>query len=232
MWGVMKSPFPLACRLVLFTSLAVVFPCAGFAQQAAASSAFAQAKTGVRGTRAVFTLRTALDSKSAKEGAPFKMTLREAVTLADDTVLPKGTELVGHVQLVTSHGKGKPNGALLLSFDEAHPKRGAAVPLVAKITALTPSVESETRQTQLPGARLGGTSNSGGVEQRTTEASDKSNISTNYKNASGIAGIFLWSKAGGAGALVAADADVYLDSDIHFELLIARRTDAAAPAQP
>ncbi len=182
-----------------------------------------QARTGtVTAVRGVAILRTAVNSKGTHEGAEVRAVLRQPITLADGTVLAKGTMLTGRVAQVSAHAKTKPNGAVLLLLDRALPKGGPPMPLVVQIRGLAPSVESETSRVQLPGARLGGTSNAGGTEQMDFQANDRSSLHSNAPSATGLEGVYLRNSAGGSGVVFSPGADVYLDDGTQMTLVMAR----------
>ena len=129
----------------------------------------AKKEEGTRAVRAVVSLRTAVTSRGNVVGKEIQAALKQEVVLPDGTALPKGTMLHGVVAHVSSHGKGKPNGALMLVFTEATTKGGPVIPLLVKMRQL----DSEVSDTvTLPGARLGGTSNSGGTQQLASENND------------------------------------------------------------
>jgi hypothetical protein len=184
------------------------------------------AKTGTPAVPAVLVLRTTVNSKNAAEGMELKATLEKSIILPDGQILPRSTLLLGRIAQVSSHSKAKPNGAVLVIFDTARPKGGPVVPLLVRIQKLSPSSIAENTSQDMPRARVGGTSNSGGTEQLEFENADHSTLRSNMKQ-SDIEGIYLQNTAGGSGTIFSLGEDVYLDSDIRLTVLI-----APAPATP
>jgi hypothetical protein len=176
---------------------------------------------GIPVVTATVTLETSVTSKNSHEGTPVKALFKHPVTLPDGETLPKGTILLGRILQVSPHSKAKPNGALLLIFNEARPKEGVSLPLAVKIRSLSQSADSENAAIVLPGAKVGGAANSGGEAQRDFELTDHSTMTSNIKQ-SGLDGIYLQPSPGGSGVVFAAGTDIYLDSGIRMTLLIAR----------
>ena len=197
---------------------------AGGAQSPAASASH-PAPAGIKATRAIVTLKTPISSKGESKGKEIKLLLAQAVALPDGTALPRGTALHGLVGQSSQHSKAKPNGALLLLIDEARPKDSEPIPLLVKIRALSPSASAEIDRTELPGARLGGSSNSGGTQQMMADQNDHTEIRHNVKD-SGLKGVYLDSAASGSGLVYALDDDVYLDEGVALTLVVARRKPA------
>jgi hypothetical protein len=180
-----------------------------------------EAKAGAPAVSAVLVLRTSLTSKNATEGKEVMAVLEKSVVLPGGQNLPRATLLRGRVVQVSRHSKDKPNGALLLVFDEARPKDGPHVPVLIQIQQLAPSAAAENNLQKMPGARLGGTSNSGGTQQLEFENAEHSTLTSNNKQ-SDIDGVYLRNTAGGSGTIFSLGEDVYLDSDIRMTVLIAQ----------
>jgi hypothetical protein len=121
----------MTTRLRLFSLLFVVF-CVCAKAQDAPGGAFA-------GLTSVNTsLKTRVSSKDAKVGQAVVVTLENPATIGG-TLFPKGTMLEGHVVDVTKHGKETPDGSLSIVFDQAKPKKGDPVNIVASIFRIQPS---------------------------------------------------------------------------------------------
>jgi hypothetical protein len=190
-------------------------------QAAASSPTSGGPAAGLRATHTVAVLKTAVTSHGNLQGKEISAQTSEATVLPDGTRLPKGTMLHGVVAQVSAHSKAKPNGALMLLFDEARPKDAPPIPLLVKIREIAPSAQSEMDRNNLPGARLGGSSNSGGTQQKQFTDMDHSEIRYNEK-ATGIKGVLLQTSSGGSGVVFSVDTDVYLDEGIGMTLVLAR----------
>ncbi len=81
-----------------------------------------------------------VDSKSAVVGQEVTAKTSQAIRLADGTVLPKGTKLVGHVTEVQAHTKSEAGAILGLAFDRAELKGGQSLALRSVMQAVAPPV--------------------------------------------------------------------------------------------
>jgi hypothetical protein len=172
-------------------------------------------------------LKTSLSSKNAPEGKEVKAALKQTVVLPGGEALPKGTLLYGRVAQASSHSKAKPNGVLLLVFDEARPKGAAPVPVLVKIKELAPGpVVAEGGGGMGKRGGKGGTSNSAAAYKPNPEPDDPASAHSDFKQ-SGIDNVYLQNSAGGSGALVSPGDDVYLDDDVEMTVLIGK-----APPKP
>jgi hypothetical protein len=96
-----------------------------------------QANAGVAsGTSMNAVLSSSVDSKKAKAGDAVTARTTEAVKADGQTVIPKGTKLVGHVTRASSRAKGESESTLGVVFDKAILKNGQEVPVNASIQAL------------------------------------------------------------------------------------------------
>lgn len=73
-----------------------------------------------------------LSSKWSKPGDPVEARLSNTIELADGTVLPRGTKLLGHVDQVVASNHGS-NGALTFTLDQAKTKAGTVLPIKATL---------------------------------------------------------------------------------------------------
>lgn len=87
-----------------------------------------------------------LDSKSAKKGDSVVLKTTRKMKMADGTVLPKGTRLVGHVTDVQAHSKGHENSTLGLEFDRAELKNGQHYAIHSVIESVMPSASAMEMQ--------------------------------------------------------------------------------------
>jgi hypothetical protein len=159
-------------------------------------------------------LETSLTSKSAHEGTEVKAVFRRPITLPDGESLPKGTVLLGHVVQVSPHTKIRPNGVMLLLFNEAQRKDGASIPLSTKIQSLSDADSTDDDDSAASSAaKPNGTAASGNTQQPNSAIKI---------NPSGLDGVFLQSTPAGSGIVFSAGTDVYLDSGTHITLLLAR----------
>src|SRR5256885_2348109 len=81
-------------------------------------------------------LSSPIDSKKSKPGDVVKARTTESVKSEGKTVLPKGTQLVGHVTRASARANGESESSLGVVFDKAILKNGQEIPLNAGIRAL------------------------------------------------------------------------------------------------
>jgi hypothetical protein len=84
-------------------------------------------------------LTSKLDSKTAKAGDSVVLKTTEKATMADGTVLPKGTKIVGHVTEAQAYVSNSDNGRVTVQFDQAQIKDGQDMPIKSAIQTITPS---------------------------------------------------------------------------------------------
>jgi len=133
-------------RLGLALSIGIFLAAGGLAQtqagaqQTAAASGNAQANQSsaklASGSTVNATLDTALDSKKCKVGDTVKARSTEDVKSNGETVLPKGTKLVGHITQASAKAKGDSESTIGLVFDKAILKHGEEVPVNLAIQAI------------------------------------------------------------------------------------------------
>lgn len=121
----------MTTRLRLFSFVIVLF-CVFAKSQDAPTGAFA----GLVGVNT--SLKARVSSKDAKVGQPVTAALESPATIGG-TLLPKGTVLVGHVVDVTKHSKEVPDGSISIVFDQAKPKKGDPIDILASIFRIQPS---------------------------------------------------------------------------------------------
>ena len=83
-----------------------------------------------------------LDSKSAKVGDGVVAKTTESLRLADGSVIPKGTKLIGHITNVQAHTSDQADSYLSIAFDHAEWKGGRAISILSVIQAVTPPVNA------------------------------------------------------------------------------------------
>jgi hypothetical protein len=81
-------------------------------------------------------LSGSLDAKRAKAGDPVAAKTTEPSSTADHTLLPKGTQLLGHVTDAKAAGSGEAQSALAFTFDRAVLKDGREIPVHYTVRAL------------------------------------------------------------------------------------------------
>lgn len=109
-------------------------------------------------------LESKLDSKTAKTGDSIVVKTETTVKLADGTVIPKGSKLVGRVIGVQAQGEASQNSQVAIQFDHIEVKGGQSVPIQTVIksvgqaeTGSTPENSSAMPNApQAPGAPAGG----------------------------------------------------------------------------
>ena len=87
-------------------------------------------------------LNSPVDSKKCKPGDAVNAKTTEAVKAEGNTVIPKGSKLVGHVTQATARAKGEAESSLGVVFDKAILKNGEEIPLNVAIQALASSQSS------------------------------------------------------------------------------------------
>jgi len=89
-------------------------------------------------------LTAPVDSKKAKPGDPVAARTTEPTKSNGQTVIPKGSKLVGHVTQASARAKGDSESALGIVFDKAILKNGQEVPLNVAIQALASAQSAAT----------------------------------------------------------------------------------------
>src|ERR1019366_8230478 len=74
-------------------------------------------------------LNGTLDTRKATVGQQVTVTVRRDTRLADDTELPKGTRLVGHITQVQAQDDQHVGAVLAINFDQAQLRDGKLVPV-------------------------------------------------------------------------------------------------------
>lgn len=88
-------------------------------------------------------LNTSIDSKKAKVGDKVEAHTTEALKNGSETLIPRGTKLIGHITAATARSKGDGDSSLAIQFDQALPKNEAEIPLNVAILAVA-APESQT----------------------------------------------------------------------------------------
>jgi hypothetical protein len=84
-------------------------------------------------------LTSKLDSKTAKAGDKVELKTTEKATMADGTVIPKGSKIMGHVTEAQAYVANSDNGRVTLQFDQAEIKSGQNMPIKSAIQSITPA---------------------------------------------------------------------------------------------
>jgi hypothetical protein len=93
--------------------------------------------TFVNGTLINAELAGAVDSKKVKPGDAVKARTASDLKSTDGrTILPKGTNILGHVTQASARSAGQPHSSLGLVFDKANLKSGQEIPLNAILQAV------------------------------------------------------------------------------------------------
>ena len=88
------------------------------------------------GTALNVELNTSIDSKKAKVGDKVEAHTTEALKNGSETVIPRGTKLIGHITAATARSKGDGDSSLAIQFDKAIPKNEAEIALNVTILAV------------------------------------------------------------------------------------------------
>ena len=130
-------------------------------------------------------LTSKLDSKTAKAGDSVGLKTTEKATMADGTILPKGTKIVGHVTEAQAYVSKSDNGRVTVQFDQAQIKEGQDMPIKSAIQTVTPAGSATDAAAAMPmnggsspqpssGAAPNGTAGTGAAAG-TRSATDNSN---------------------------------------------------------
>lgn len=118
------------------TALLAALSLPAFAQDSPGSAAPPAAESNAVSTdaRVLVALQDVLSTTESKAGTPFKVRTLEPITTADGFLLPRGTEIRGHVGKVQAAGK-MGHARMWLTFDDIRTPKGR-LPLVAEVTAV------------------------------------------------------------------------------------------------
>lgn len=100
-------------------------------------------------------LDSTLDSKKAKPGDPVKAKTLDPLESNGETVVPKGTLLMGHVSEATVREKGQAESSLGIVFDKAILKDGQEMPLKVAIQAMASEAAGEPQTAPVAGGNMG-----------------------------------------------------------------------------
>jgi hypothetical protein len=100
------------------------------------SSGTAAAGQLASGTAIHAVLAKPLDARKNKQGDPVVARTTAAVRSKRGVVIPKGSQILGHVTQASVRGKGQTESALGIMFDRAVLKNGAEVPLDVAVQAI------------------------------------------------------------------------------------------------
>jgi hypothetical protein len=98
-----------------------------------------------------------LDSSKLKIGDPFDVETAGTFKLADGTLVPKGSKLVGHVTASKARSKGDPDSQLTLAFEELSISGGKQLVMKGTVQAVYPPAE----EPMAPSMATAGTSQGG-----------------------------------------------------------------------
>jgi hypothetical protein len=89
-------------------------------------------------------LAKAIDSKKAKQGDEVVCKTTVLVRMADGTVLPTDTKIVGHITEAQAQSKGDAESALGMVFDTIQLAKGQERKISGKLQAIAPAPEVDT----------------------------------------------------------------------------------------
>jgi hypothetical protein len=112
-----------------------------------------------------------LDSKTAKAGDSVVLKTTEKATMADGTIIPKGSKIMGHVTEAQPYVANSDNGRITLQFEQAQLKSGQTLPIKSAIQTVSPSAGADTAASSDMGGGMpaagGTTAPSGGTSAGT-----------------------------------------------------------------
>jgi hypothetical protein len=122
-----------------------LFVSALIAATACAMPALAQAPAPAAVSHGAFPakLNKTLDSSKLKDGDAVEAETTGSFKLADGTLVPKGSKLIGHVTTAKARSKGDPESQLTVSFDKLNVLNGKALMLKGTIKAVFPPAEEQ-----------------------------------------------------------------------------------------
>lgn len=82
-----------------------------------------------------------LDSSKLKEGDSFEVETAGSFKLADGTLVPKGSKILGHIAASKARSKGDPDSQLALAFDKLNISGGKQMSLKGEVQAVFPPAE-------------------------------------------------------------------------------------------
>lgn len=91
-----------------------------------------------------------LDAKKAKQGDPVTAKLQQDVQIPGAQILPKNTELTGHIDQVEA-SQHKSDSTIVVTFDHARLKDGQELPIKATVMAIAQPVNMAQQQQQQSG---------------------------------------------------------------------------------
>ncbi|HZS46271.1 MAG TPA: hypothetical protein VFC63_14440 [Blastocatellia bacterium] len=100
-------------------------------------------------------MQSTLDSKHATQGQQFLMKTNKDVKAHGQTVIKKGSTLVGHVVNAQSKAEGNGNGSLLLAIDGVQ-QGNTLIPLQANFVGMVRQTVQSTADTEMIGAPMSG----------------------------------------------------------------------------
>jgi len=157
-------------------------------------------------------LSSPIDSKRSKPGDVVKARTTESVKSGGKTVLPKGTQLVGHVTQASARANGESESSLGVVFDKAILKNGQEIPLNAGIRAMAAAQSGASAAGSDMDAR-GGTGTSGAASAgghgalggaTSTAGGAVGTVTNTAANVAGTAGGTLNSAANAGGSITGA----------------------------
>ena len=104
-----------------------------------------------------------LDSSKLKDGDAFEVETAGSFKLADGTLVPKGSKIIGHVVASKARSKGDPNSQLTLAFDRLSISGGKQMSLKGEVQAVFPPAE----EPMAPNMASAGTSQGGSARGST-----------------------------------------------------------------
>jgi hypothetical protein len=106
-----------------------------------------------------------LDSKSAKAGDKVVLKTTDNATIADGTVIPKGSKIEGTVVDVKPHDDTNRNSQVTLQFTQAELKGGQTVPIKSVLQSVSPAeaISSASEYAPTPSGTMGGGGAQGGA---------------------------------------------------------------------
>lgn len=150
--------------LMLTAGIACLGQTAGTSGSAAGSSA-ASASSGKTvslgsATNIQAQLQKQIDVRKAQPGDPVVLKTTKAVKQNGETIVPKGTNLIGRITEVRPQGKGNANSSIAMVFDRIE-GNGLAAPITATVVSIT-NVSSAANLGDSPTGEVSGSSRASG----------------------------------------------------------------------
>jgi len=128
-------------KAVILCGAVAVCVASGAAQVPAQSASATQAPRALSSGAFPAKVIKTLDSGKLKENDPIEVETAGSFKLADGTLVPKGSKLIGHVTAAKARSKGDPNSELTITFEKLAVTGGKQFSIKGTVQAVSPPEE-------------------------------------------------------------------------------------------